>query len=238
MSLVHNSCSFTNKQYIKFQEMLHNVSEGQGPASVQILAYDSHVDKIRPGDSVEIVGIYRCNPVKVQRGKNSYLQIFHTYFDLISFKIKQDHHQKIKGADKVYSEAEKTEFFKMANRPSIIDDLVSSFAPSIYGNREVKKGVLAQLMGGTKKQINSNNFRSDINVCLVGDPSTAKSQMLQHVHRIAPRSIYTCGRGSSASGLTATVTKDPETKEFILESGALVLGDLGICCIDEFDKMN
>ncbi len=92
---------------------------------------------------------------------------------------------------------------------------------------------MAQIFGGTHKQFEGRGrFRSDINVCLVGDPSTAKSQFLKQVYQIAPRGIYTSGKGSSAVGLTANVRKDPETREFILESGALVLSDLGICCID------
>ena len=100
----------------------------------------------------------------------------------------------------------------MANRPNIIQDLINSFAPSIYGHEEVKKGILSQIFGGAKKdfsQAGRGRFRSDINICLVGDPSTAKSQLLQQVYKIAPRGIYTSGRGSSAVGLTANVKKDP-----------------------------
>lgn len=123
----------------------------------------------------------------------------------------------------------------MAQNPNIITDLAKSFAPSIYGHENIKKGLLAQLFGGTKKAIEKSGrgrFRSDINICLLGDPSTAKSQLLQQVNKIASRGIYTSGRGSSAVGLTANVRKDPDTKEFVLESGALVLSDQGICCID------
>jgi len=106
-------------------------------------------------------------------------------------------------------------FAQMADSPTIIADLAHAFAPSIYGHDEVKKGLLAQLFSGTKKDFNKlgrGRWRSDINICLVGDPSTAKSQLLQQVHKMSARGIYTSGRGSSAVGLTACVRKDPETK--------------------------
>jgi DNA replication licensing factor MCM5 len=151
--------------------------------------------------------------------------------------LNTDVDQTAKG-NSIFSEEEEQEFLELSRRPDLYEAMARSIAPSIYGNADIKKAIVCLLMGGSKKILpDGMKLRGDINVLMLGDPGTAKSQLLKFVEKAAPIAIYTSGKGSSAAGLTASVQRDHTTREFYLEGGAMVLADGGVVCIDEFDKM-
>merc|ERR550519_1604310 len=135
--------------------------------------------------------------------------------------------------------AEEEESFRMlAQKPDVYETIAKSIAPSIFGSEDIKKFISCLLFGGSRKRLPDGlTRRGDINVLLLGDPGTAKSQLLKFVERVSPVAVYTSGKGSSAAGLTASVMRDHASKSFVVEGGAMVLADGGVVCIDEFDKM-
>ncbi|KAH3901814.1 probable DNA replication licensing factor MCM2 [Saccharomycodes ludwigii] len=238
---------YRNYQRLTLQEAPGTVPAGRLPRHREVILLWDLVDIAKPGEEIEVTGIYKNTYDGNLNARNGF-PVFATVIEANAIKRREggslvgdsvDDGAGYEGLDAFnWTEEEEREFRKLSRERGIIDKIIGSVAPSIYGHRDIKTAIACSLFGGVSKLVNGkHSIRGDINVLLLGDPGTAKSQILKYVEKTAHRAVFATGQGASAVGLTASVRKDPITKEWTLEGGALVLADKGVCLIDEFDKM-
>ncbi|TFK88748.1 MCM-domain-containing protein [Polyporus arcularius HHB13444] len=224
---------YRNYQKMTLQESPGSVPPGRLPRHREVVLLWDLIDKAKPGEEIEITGVYRNNFDASLNSKNGF-PVFSTILEANHVNKKEDQFAAFR-----LTEDDEKEIRALARDDRIRKRIVKSIAPSIYGHEDIKTAIALSLFGGVSKDVNrKHRIRGDINVLLLGDPGTAKSQFLKYVEKTAHRSVFATGQGASAVGLTASVRKDPITREWTLEGGALVLADKGTCMIDEFDKMN
>ncbi len=227
MELLREGTVFTDVQSARIQEKPDELPPGQIPRFIDIILVYPMIDKAYPGDVVKVTGVL---DLKKRGGRDVY------EYDFVLRVINIESREK-EAMEIVITRKEEEEFRRLARDPGFYDKLIRSIAPSIYGYRDIKEAILLSLIGGEDRELrDGTRIRGKIHLLLVGDPGVAKSQLLKYAAYIAPKGIYTSGRGSTAAGLTAAVIKEAGGG-MSLEAGAVVLADMGICAIDEIDKM-
>ncbi|MEM2726685.1 MAG: minichromosome maintenance protein MCM [Archaeoglobaceae archaeon] len=219
-----------DSQRVKIQEYPENLRGGEQPQSIDVILEGDLTGIINPGDRVIVNGVVRAKPRGIQQKMLTHMDLF---IEGNSIEMLQQEYEEFE-----ITERDKEEIIKLANSDDIYEKVVRTIAPSIYGHEDIKLAIALQLFGGIAKKLpDGTEIRGDVHILLVGDPGVAKSQLLKYVHRIAPRSVYTTGKGTTSAGLTATAVRDEIDGRWTLEAGALVLADKGVALVDEIDKM-
>ncbi|CAD5210130.1 unnamed protein product [Bursaphelenchus xylophilus] len=227
-------------QTLKLQENPEDVPQGEMPRHMQLYVDRYLTDIVTPGNRIEVTGIFSIKKLfnkQGQKGVDKTMSLIRTpYLRVLGIQVQNKGPGR---SDKpVFTPEEEREFQEFAKQGDIYKKISKSIAPSIFGSDDIKAAIACMLFGGSRKRLPDGlTRRGDINVLLLGDPGTAKSQLLKFVEKVSPIAVYTSGKGSSAAGLTASVMRDQHSRSFILEGGAMVLADGGVVCIDEFDKM-
>ena len=239
LSLEPQSSRFIDVQFVRLQELPEDLPPGQLPHYLDITVKQDLVDDARPGDRVALTGIVRIEQEKMSGVSKTNSPLYRLRLDGNNVEFLGGRGSKTSRRiqrEEISPEEEKT-LKSLSKSPDIYDRIIDSYAPHITGHRIIKESILLLMAGSTQRELqDGSKIRGDINIFLVGDPGTAKSEMLKFCARSAPRGLYTSGRGSTAAGLTAAVVRDVNGI-LMLEAGATVLGDQGLVCIDEFDKM-
>ncbi|KAL9954786.1 hypothetical protein ACROYT_G042363 [Oculina patagonica] len=237
--IMPDKCKCVDFQVLKLQESPDAVPNGEMPRHMQLYCDRYLTEKVVPGNRVTVMGIYSIKKVAQKSDKDRDgvgVGIRKPYLRVVGIQVDTEGPGRSSGAP--LNPLEEEEFNRFASRPDAFETIAKSIAPFIYGSEDVKKAIACLLFGGSRKRLPDGlTRRGDINVLLLGDPGTAKSQLLKFVEKVSPIGVYTSGKGSSAAGLTASVMRDPASRNFIMEGGAMVLADGGVVCIDEFDKM-
>ncbi|VDD88159.1 unnamed protein product [Enterobius vermicularis] len=235
--IMPDKCRCIDVQTLKLQENPENVPHGEMPRHIQLYCERYLVDAVVPGNQVTVVGVLSIK--KLQKQKNTDKSFSGTrapYIRVLGIQVQTSGGGRVDRLS--WTPEEERQFQELAKRPDVYEVITRSIAPFIYGSEDIKKAIVCLLFGGSRKQTPDGlTRRGDINVLLLGDPGTAKSQLLKFIEKVSPIGVYTSGKGSSAAGLTASISRDPQSRSFYLEGGAMVLADGGVVGIDEFDKM-